>query len=169
MSDRKAMIEELRKTEDSVDHPRQGGFVRQILAPTDLTSDAKKAVNYAVAFARATGARLTLLHVHESDMGPNYVFGRNDYGEEDRYRADAEKALRQLRAEYEGEVAVIDTCYSVGVLWEEVAKVAAELKADMIIISTHSYNWINHLLEGSDAERMVRRAPCPVLVVPECF
>jgi len=47
MSDRKAMLEESREAKDSRDRLRQDGFVREILAPTDLTSDAKKAVNYA--------------------------------------------------------------------------------------------------------------------------
>jgi nucleotide-binding universal stress UspA family protein len=169
MSDREGFIKDLRDAEDSDSHSRRGAFVRRILAPTDLTSDSKNAVDYAIAFARATGARVTLHHVHESSLGPDYVFGRNDYGEEDGYRADAEKALRQLRAEYKGQHVLIDTSYSVGVLWEEVAHVAIELEADIIIVSTHSYNWVNHLFEGSDAERMVRRASCPVLVVPEGF
>jgi nucleotide-binding universal stress UspA family protein len=44
---------------------------------------------------------------------------------------------------------------------------ARELAADLIITTTHGYTGLKHLLLGSTAENIVRRAPCPVLVVRE--
>ena len=41
------------------------------------------------------------------------------------------------------------------------------MEADLIIISTHGYTGLKHVLLGSTAERVVRHAPCPVLVVRE--
>jgi nucleotide-binding universal stress UspA family protein len=169
MMSRKEVTQEARGVEDPDSTVRSPAFVRHILAPTDLKPDAKKRVDCAIAFARTTGASVTLLHVQDANLGPDYVVGRNDYSAEDAYRENAEKAMRQLRAEFKGQDTVIDTCYRVGVPWEEVAIAAAELEADLIIVSTHNYNWINHLINGSDAERMVRSAPCPVLVVPERY
>lgn len=163
------VIQEARGVEDADLHVQAPAFVRHILAPTDLTPGAKKTVDCAIAFARVTGARVTLLHVHDTNLGPDYVVGRNDYSAEDAYRANAEKAMRQLRAEFKGQDIPIDICYRVGVPWEEVAIAATELEADLIFISTHNYKWIDHLLNGSDAKRMVRSAPCPVLVVPERY
>jgi nucleotide-binding universal stress UspA family protein len=52
-------------------------------------------------------------------------------------------------------------------LREEIAASAKELKSDLIIISTHNYHWSDHLVSGSDAERIVRRVWCPILVVPQ--
>jgi nucleotide-binding universal stress UspA family protein len=138
-----------------------------ILAPTDLTLDAQKAVDYAVALARDFGARLTLLHVYKSNFGDDYVFGANNYSDEDRYRAEAEKALRQICVDYKEKYTGIDNCYRVGVPCEEIAAAAKELKSDLIVISTHNYHWFDHLMNGSDAERIVRRVSCPILVVPQ--
>jgi Universal stress protein family len=89
--------------------------ILHILAPTDLTLDAQKAVDYAVALGRDFGARLTLLHVYNSNFGDDYVFGANNYSDEDRHRADAEKALRQLCVDYKENYTGIDNCYRVGV------------------------------------------------------
>jgi hypothetical protein len=84
--------------------------------------------------------------------------------EEDRYRAEGEKGLRQWRADHKEGGTGIDICFRIGVPCEEIAAVAKELKTDLIVISTHHYHWFDHLMNGSDAERIVRRAPCPILV-----
>jgi nucleotide-binding universal stress UspA family protein len=52
-------------------------------------------------------------------------------------------------------------------LCEEIAHAAIELDADLIVLVTPDYKWINHLVGHSDAEEAVRRAPCPVLFVHE--
>jgi nucleotide-binding universal stress UspA family protein len=164
-------IKELRQMQDrgqlTGGHQRNPTALKHILAPTDLTLDAQKAVDYAVALARNFGARLTLLHVYNSDFNCDYVLGTNDYSDEDRYRGKAEKALRQLCVDYREEYTGIDNCYRVGVPCEEIAAAAKELKSDLIIISTHNYHWFDHLMNGSDAERIVRRVSCPILVVPQ--
>jgi universal stress protein A len=165
------VIEALRQmdgsSEPTENNQRNPGSLKHILAPTDLTRDARKAVDYAVALARDFGARLTLLHVHNSNFNCDYVFGTNDYSDEDRYRAEAEKGLRQWRGDYKEEGTCIDICFRVGAPCEEIAAAASESKTDLIVISTHHYHWLDHLMNGSDAERIVRRARCPILVVPE--
>src|SRR5271166_5377966 len=143
-------IKELRQIQDRDEvtggHQRNPTALRHILAPTDLTLDAQKAVDYAVNLARGLGARLTLLHVYNSDFNCDYVFGPNNYSDEDRYRAEAEKALRQLCVDYKEKYTAIDHCYRVGVPCEEIAAAAKELRSDLIIISTHNYHWLNHFL-----------------------
>jgi universal stress protein A len=54
-----------------------------------------------------------------------------------------------------------------GVAFDEIAKVARELKVDLIILSTHGHTGLKHVFLGSTAENVVRRAPCAVLVVRE--
>ncbi len=51
--------------------------------------------------------------------------------------------------------------------WNEITDAARKRKADLIIIGTHGYSGLKHTLLGSSAERVVRHAPCPVLVVRE--
>ena len=53
----------------------------------------------------------------------------------------------------------------VGQAYFEIAEAAKELKADLIVISTHGYTGLKHVLLGSTAERIVRHAPCPVMTV----
>ena len=164
-------IKELRQMQDRDEvtggHQRNPTALRRILAPTDLTLDAQKAVEYAVNLARGFGARLTLLHVYNSDFNCDYVLGTNNFSDEDRYRAEAEKALRQFCVDYRADYTGIDWCYRVGDPCEEIAAAAKELETDLIVISTHNYRWFDHLMNGSDAERIVRRVSCPILVVPQ--
>ena len=141
--------------------------LKKILVPTDLTADAEKAVDYAVNLARGFGARLTLLHVYNSDFNCDYVLGTHNFSDEDGFRAEAEKALRQLCVDYRADYPGIDWCYRVGAPCEEIAAAAKELETDLIVISTHNYRWFDHLMNGSDAERIVRRVSCPILVVPQ--
>jgi nucleotide-binding universal stress UspA family protein len=54
-----------------------------------------------------------------------------------------------------------------GVAWHEVTSAALENDADLIILATHGRTGLKHVLLGSVAERVVRHAPCPVLVVRE--
>ena len=153
--------------EQTENDQRNPGSLKHILAPTDLTPGAQNAVDYAIAVARDFGARLTLLHVHNSNFNCDCVLGTNDYSDEDRYRAEAEKGLRQWRADYKEEGTGIDICFRVGVPCEEIAAAASESKTDLIVISSQHYYWFDHLMNGSDAERIVPRARCPILVVPE--
>ena len=48
---------------------------------------------------------------------------------------------------------------------QEIVRVASEEKADVIVMGTHGYTGMAHVLLGSTAERVLRRAPCPVLTV----
>jgi nucleotide-binding universal stress UspA family protein len=59
----------------------------------------------------------------------------------------------------------IETSQRLGTPYEEIVKVAKEREVDLIVIATYGYTGLKHFLLGSTAERVVRIAPCPVLVV----
>ena len=49
----------------------------------------------------------------------------------------------------------------------EISAVAKKMNADLIVVPAHHRNWFEYLCEGTDAEGIVRKAPCPVLIVNE--
>jgi universal stress protein A len=141
--------------------------LKRILVPIDFSECSKKALEYAVPLAREHEAAITLLYV----VPPAY--GAGEYGEinyaqlEASMRQDGEKALAKLAAfELPGNVTA-DTLVRVGSPSREIIETAADLPADLIVISTHGRTGLKHVFLGSVAEHVVQRAPCPVFVVRE--
>ena len=139
--------------------------IRRILAPTDLTSAASEVIDYAVAFARRFGAELILLHVHEAKGSADYSLNVIDDTIVDERRERAEDALRELCAEVNETYPHCDMCFRAGRPGEEIVLAARDLEADLIVVSTHHYHWFTPLIGKSDAEKILRRTPCPVLIV----
>jgi len=139
--------------------------LKRILAPTDLTSGAKKGVEYAVALAEVFNAQLTLLHVYEKPDVDDYKQGPDDCSVADLIRQNAQANLNLFWSEIKQEYPRTDTHLRFGVPAEEIVTAARELDVDLVVISSHNYNWLTHLIRGSDAERVLRHAPCPIMVV----
>jgi universal stress protein A len=148
--------------EEQVRHPI---VLKRILAPTDLTPDGKKAVDYAVALAEHFGARLTLLHVYRAPGANDYERMLNDYSVADQFEENAQIALDSFWSEIRKECPKADARLRCGVPAEEIVAAAKDLKVDLIVLSTHNYHWFSHLVDGSDAEQVLRHAPCPLLIV----
>jgi nucleotide-binding universal stress UspA family protein len=137
--------------------------------PLDFSARARKALRYAEAFARQFGSRLHLLHVTEplaypTDLGYAPVVSGEletelQEGSRERLVATVEEVRRTGLA--------VEGCLRVGRPHTEIAAAAWELKADLVVVTTHGFTGLKHVLLGSVAERVVRHAPCPVLVVRE--
>jgi len=150
--------------------------LKKILVPIDFSDCSKKALRYALPLAKQYGAALTLLYVvvvpsyyGVGDAGGfNYASFEPDFSSiEAELRAGGEKqlsalAVDELRDEVES-LALVRT----GAPAIEIIEVARSLPADLIVISTHGRTGLKHVWLGSVAEHVVRRAPCPVLVVRE--
>ncbi len=139
--------------------------LKTILVPIDYSKESKKALQYAIPFARQFNGRLVLLYV----MQPHYFAGEFGAVEFEALTADLQRSSeRQLSAwatkGVRGLVAV-KTMVRTGSPVSEIIDVAKELKADLIVISTHGHTGLKHVLLGSVAENVVRHAPCPVFVV----
>jgi universal stress protein A len=135
--------------------------LRSILVPVDFTATTEKALSYAVAFAKQFGATVTLLHVKEPIYMPASESG---VLVELETRADAQKKLADLEARLDPQL----HCRTVvmdGSAEAVILRVAEELEIDLIILSTHGRTGVERLLLGSTAEKVVRRAGCPILVV----
>ena len=142
-------------------------FAKHILVPTDFSEASRLAVARAGALANELGARVTLVHVHDSNaVRPSVFLERVRGGAEGSPRAQAMKGLELLRDELLDGVSDV----SFELLTDDspamaVTRCAEEREADLIVIATHGRTGLKHLLIGSVAERVVRHSSVPVLTL----
>jgi universal stress protein A len=140
---------------------------RSVLCPTDLSPDGAKALSLAAALCGATGAELTLVHVHPREMPMAAEFSYlSPPPLDDVERAEVGAKLEALAAPARATGVRARIRVLEGDPAFEVARLAREIEADLVVVGFHSEARLRHLLMGSTAEELVRRAGCPVLVVP---
>jgi universal stress protein A len=142
--------------------------LKRILVPIDFSPMSKKALQYALRFAERFGCEIVLLHVVEpvgAIAGTPLAVDIFAQPEEDTTAAEAELAC--LTAKSRNRQNSFTSAVRTGHAPNEITKAAKELDVDLIMIATHGYTSWRHLCIGSTAERVVRSAPCPVLVVRE--
>lgn len=143
---------------------RNTSLIKHILVPTDFSPASKKALQYASKFAAQLSAQISVMNVLEplpnTDTGKlsAVVSGGHDFH-------DAQQALDCLATQEVAEDVLKSAKVSVGKAYEQIVKSAKNLKADLIIIASHGYLGTKEEIVGSTTERVVRYAPCPVLVV----
>jgi universal stress protein A len=137
--------------------------LRRILVPIDFSKNARQALHYAIPLATQFGARITLLHVVQPIVYPTemaiVVTNEKIVVNASRHHL-AELEKKFLPKKLRGKMIVRG-----GQPYFEIAEVAREIKADLIVLTTHGYTGIKRVLLGGTAERIVRHAPCPVLTV----
>jgi len=142
--------------------------LKKILVPIDFSEESYKALRYALRFAEQFGARLTLIHVVEPVVVPpelGYSALEMPMLNPAIMVKDARKKLAALIEKEARPPFAADSVVRRGSPFNEIAAVARETNADLIIIATHGYTGLKHLFLGSTAEKVVRHAPCPVLTV----
>jgi nucleotide-binding universal stress UspA family protein len=139
--------------------------IRKILVPVDFDPPSEAALQQAVRFARAVGAKIKLLHVLPfalSNVSEGLFYeAPNTSG---RMRAAAAEKLAEL-AERFGAQVPIETDIVEGIAWDEIVGAAKNFEADMIVLGTHGRQGVARGLLGSVAERVVRSASVPVMTV----
>ena len=136
-----------------------------ILAPVDFSRYSAKALDYVRAFAGQFNTEVVLAHVIEPTVIPdNFGIVPPAYEQMSGTLAKAaEEKLARLATEFPG--VQVRSIVRIGRAPWEVVRLAEEISADLIIITTHGYTGLKHVLLGSTAELIVRHAPCPVLTV----
>jgi nucleotide-binding universal stress UspA family protein len=140
---------------------------KHILATTDLSPESLSAVSYAGHLAKAEGARLTVLHVPHAtslvytEFVPPIDMASIDLAVEEAARDELEdwcrKRLRGIRK--------VEVMLRRGVTHETICEVAKLTGASVIVMATHGRHGFGRIVVGSVTERVLRQAPCPVLVV----
>ena len=141
-------------------------IVTHILFATDFSPSSTPAFRYAVEWAKIFDAQLTVFHGLSLQPGLDI-----DAGIAQRYldeqRNVAQDHLNQLLTEAHQQVSQTSIEMRAGLPSSQICDVARELKADLIITGTHGWTGFNRVLFGSVAERVIQRAPCPVLSIPD--
>jgi len=144
--------------------------IKQVLVPTDFSEPSEVAVQYGKALAENFHASLHLLHVLDenaliypwtSPEGTTLALGAA--------RAELEQQARdrlgRVLSDAEREKFSARIVSLVGSPFLEIVNYAKAQEIDLIVMGTHGRGPIAHMLMGSVAEKVVRKAPCPVLTV----
>lgn len=142
--------------------------LKRILVPTDFSEFSQHALTYAVAFAEKFGAELHLMHVVQ-DIGllvPDLVTAAPPMlPSVDQMTTAARTALDRIAQEHKLELLPLHKHVSQGAPFYEIIRLAREANIDLIVMGTHGRSGLRHVLMGSVSEKVVRKAPCPVLTV----
>lgn len=137
-----------------------------VLLATDFSDTARRAAEHAEMLARACEATLHLLHVVE-EIGYWEGFDLKRFPSPEVYaelKESARLALEDLHEELGGEVAH-EIHVREGKPFLEIIRAAKEIPVDAIVVGSHGISGLAETLFGSTAEKVVRKAPCAVLVV----
>jgi nucleotide-binding universal stress UspA family protein len=135
--------------------------LRLVLHPTDFSPHSEAAAKLAFGLARDYGARVLVLHVMEPIPvgGPEMVAVLDPLA----YEADLKARLAEVRPP--GPKVPVEHRLVLGSAAEEILRVAKESKCGVIVLGTHGRTGMGRLFLGSVAERVARKAPCPVVTV----
>ena len=142
--------------------------IKLILAPTDFSPTSDRALDVAIDIARLTGAAIEVLHVNLDAM---WVLPPP--GDVITSPVDMAEVLATSSMELDARVNRVRdagiTCTGVsesGRTDAEIVEYARNRCAGLIVVGSHGRHGLSHVLIGSVAEKVVRHAPCPILVVP---
>ncbi|HEX3857426.1 MAG TPA: universal stress protein [Verrucomicrobiae bacterium] len=141
--------------------------LKKILVPIDFSDCSKKALEYAIPFAKQFHARMIFLHV----LPAHYAMGREAEFAGTLIDGDLKNELETRLIELVHEAVpseiFVDTEVRHGAPSTEIVNAAKEMDVDVIVMSTHGHTGRVHAFIGSVAGDVVRLAPCPVFVVRE--
>jgi nucleotide-binding universal stress UspA family protein len=141
--------------------------IKTILVPTDLRPESIIAIRYALTLAKQFDANLTLLHVLEEPYTSDTELKPGAKELPVLGKGNEERELALLEAEIRLEHRNCRSFFRVGTPFLQIVHEAENIAASLIVISSHSYRWLERLLHGSTADFILHRTLCPVLIVKE--
>jgi nucleotide-binding universal stress UspA family protein len=139
--------------------------IQNILVAVDFSDYSEAALQYATFLAETFGATLTLVHsvepyVYPEDLSAGFTIEQIDARWIQKQKEKLEALRQTIKKGIPATVVV-----TMGTPWNRIVGAAKSWNADLIVIGTHGRTGLKHALMGSTAERVVRHATCPVLVV----
>jgi nucleotide-binding universal stress UspA family protein len=149
--------------------------INAILAPSDLSDFSKRGIRYALDLAQWQQSDVIIYHVITVEETP-FPQGKEDWVATQSEHPKLKKIIDQRRKRLDGFLSEnfpdmpgagkIRQKVGIGTPYKAIVDAAIAEGADLIVMSTHGRTGLAHMLIGSVTERVLRRAPCPVLAVP---
>lgn len=151
--------------------------MKKVLIALDYNQTAQKVAEEGFALAKAIGAEVILLHVildavNYTSTGHITIMGFASCSETDPIQYDTVEGLKKASQlfldkskQHLGDK-TIKTVIEEGSFAETILKVAKELKADIIVIGSHSQKWLENIVLGSVAENVLRHTLVPLYIIP---
>jgi nucleotide-binding universal stress UspA family protein len=139
--------------------------IHHILVAHDFSATADAALDYALGLARTLGARISVVNAYEipSLGAPEVLVLATDWTKQ--FEVVAREHLDKVIARVRGVGLDAEPVLRKGAAWREIVAAAKDTKADLVVVGSEGRGLVGRTLLGSVAERVVRTAPCPVLVV----
>ncbi len=140
--------------------------IKNILCPIDYSIYSERALKYAIEFAEKYQAKLYLIHVLDIrvyDITDPDLYNVNVVDDETLKKLK-ERLSARVTEDTKGRVPV-EAIIIQGVPFAEIINAAKERQIDLIVLGTHGRTGLSHAIMGSVAEKVVRKAPCPVLTI----
>ena len=143
--------------------------IKKVLVPIDFSDYSKSSLRYAVNFAKQFNAEIYLIYVLEPVIyPPDFSMGQIAIPSVNaEWDERAREELENLAKTEIPEGVSVKIILKNGKPFLEIIDTASEENIDLIIIATHGHSGVEHILFGSTAEKVVRKAPCPVLTLRE--
>jgi nucleotide-binding universal stress UspA family protein len=142
--------------------------LQNVLVPTDFSETSAIALRYGKALAGAFDASLHVLHVVQEPFAQPWAveaYGFSLATLQEEWLREAKTRMAQTLSDAERAKYRADLTTVLGHPVVEILKYAADHVVDLIVLGTHGRGPLGHMVMGSVAERVVRKAPCPVLTV----
>jgi nucleotide-binding universal stress UspA family protein len=142
---------------------------RTIVVATDFSDTSREALDVALSIARDSGSQIHLLHVIPDPLRQPWMVEPAGLDFRELQRLWTQEARRQLDALTTGrnlDPHRVLTAIAIGSAAAEIVRYATDHHADLILLGTHGYGAVRRFLLGSVAERVLRQAQSPVLIVP---
>jgi nucleotide-binding universal stress UspA family protein len=142
--------------------------LHRILVPTDFSKSSSNALVYGSAFAEKFGAELYLLHVVQDltwFVPEAILVAPAAMPPLEQFVTASQTALERAIKELNRPGIKTHPVVREGTPFDTIIKYAREIDVDLIVMGTHGHTGLAHVLLGSVAEKVVRKAPCPVLTV----
>ncbi|MDH3198158.1 MAG: universal stress protein [Candidatus Krumholzibacteria bacterium] len=140
-----------------------------IVVPTDFSDHSLRALPYAVSLAEKFNARLKVIFVSEPALQVADVawVGIDERSMSQEHLEEARRNLERIALEQVPTDVQVDAEVLTGDAVEAVISYARDVNADLVVMATHGRGGLSHMLMGSVAEQIVRKAPCPVLTLKQ--
>jgi nucleotide-binding universal stress UspA family protein len=138
-----------------------------IVVPTDFSDHSLRALAYAIGLAEKYGASVNIVYVKEPSLQVSDMawVGVDERSLKDEHVKEAQQNMERIVKEQIPPGLSADPEVRIGDAVEEIIRYADDVNADLIVMATHGRSGLSHILMGSTAEQVIRKASCPVLTL----